>query len=324
MTNILNYLKENIDKNAYMEVWNAKPYLNLQLAGSYLYYLVTILGETFLLIKPLEEQTPSQIKIHINRIRDKVSYEIAILLENPTPYLTKKMLEERVPFLTVDKQMYLPFMALHIKQTRLKKIETEEREKFTAATQMVFLSILYSDKTMFTTEELMKSLNVSAMTILRAMNVLNRLGIIHQEIAGQTGRKKVFKPINNKEFYRTGKEYLINPVRKSFYVSYIPEEIKVYKTGLTALSEQTMLGAPTHETYAIHEKISALIKYQVTKAQALIEGLPELQLMQYDIGKLTDSQYVDPITLILSLNKKDDRTEIAIDELMEKMEWYED
>ncbi len=43
-------------------------------------------------------------------------------------------------------------------------------------------------------------------------------------------------------------------------------------------------------------------------------------LMQYDIGRLTQSPYVDSITLISSIDQRDDRIEIAIDEMMEGIE----
>ena len=52
--------------------------------------------------------------------------------------------------------------------------------------------------------------------------------------------------------------------------------------------------------------------------------MPEIQIMQYDIGRLTKNQYVDPVSLIMSITRKEDRTEIAIDELMEGAEWYEE
>ena len=61
-----------------------------------------------------------------------------------------------------------------------------EREKFTAATQLVFLYILYSEKTGFGTDELARSPNVSSMTILRAMEELKHLNIIKQGIAEKT------------------------------------------------------------------------------------------------------------------------------------------
>ena len=116
MNEITKYLQVNIDDNAEVQKWDAKKYLNLQLAGSYEYYIVSVLMEKFLLIKPMEEYTISKIKIHINRITEKTGYEVAILMQFPTVYRVKKMMEERIAFITVDKQMYLPFMALHIKK----------------------------------------------------------------------------------------------------------------------------------------------------------------------------------------------------------------
>ena len=129
-------------------------------------------------------------------------------------YKVKKMLQERIAFVTLDKQMYLPFMALHIKKNRMNDAIITEREKFTAATQLVFLYILYSEKTEFGTDELAKSLNVSSMTILRAMEELKHLNIIKQGIAGKTGRKKLYAPIEKKNYYRIGKEYLVNSVNR--------------------------------------------------------------------------------------------------------------
>ena len=321
---ITKYLQVNIDDNADVKKWDAKKYLNLQLAGSYEYYIVSVLMEKFLLIKPMEEYTISKIKIHINRITEKTGYEVAILMQFPTVYRVKKMMEERIAFITVDKQMYLPFMALHIKKNRIQDKDMKEKEKFTAATQLIYLYILYSNKAEFETEELAKRLNVSSMTVLRAMQELKSLDIIKQEITGKTGRKKIYTPIEKKEYYRIGKEYLINPVKKNFYVTSIPENVDVYRAGATALSEQTMLAEPNNEVFATYERKSSFEKYITTKAQALLEGLPQIQIMQYDVARLTKNQYVDPISLIMSITKKDDRTEIAIDELMEGVEWYEE
>ena len=324
MNEIIKYLQSSIDEKAEVKKWNAKEHFNLQLAGSYEYYIVSVLMETFLLIKPLEEFTISKTKIHINRITEKTGYEVAILLQSPTVYKVKKMLQERIAFVTLDKQMYLPFMALHIKKNRMNDAIITEREKFTAATQLVFLYILYSEKTEFGTDELAKSLNVSSMTILRAMEELKHLNIIKQGIAGKTGRKKLYAPIEKKNYYRIGKEYLVNPVNTSFYVDDIPDGITIYKAGETALSEQTMLAEPANEVFATYEKRTSFVNHIVTKAQALAEGLPEIQIMQYDIGRLTKNQYVDPVSLLMSITRIDDRTEIAIDELIEGAEWYEE
>lgn len=322
--NILDYLQNSIDANAKIENWNAKECLNIQLAGSYEYYLAEALDESFLLIKPLDELTIPKAKIQIKRIQEKTGYEVAMLLDTPTAYKVKKLLEERIAFITIDKQMYLPFMVVHVKRSREQIEDVEEREKFTASTQMIYLAVLYSDKAKFDTGELAKELGVSNMTVLRAMEELQRIQIINLEVSGKTGRKKIYEPINRKEYYRIGSNYLIKPVKKCLYVNHIPDNIPVYKAGETALAEQTMLAEPSNEIFATYMKANFFEKNRVSKAQALTEGLPQIQIMQYDIGKLTHNQYVDPISLIMSIDKKDDRTEIAIDELMEGTVWYEE
>lgn len=324
MKEILRYLKTNIDEKCSIIKWKAKDYLNIQLAGSYDYYLGNVFSEDFLLIKPVDEMTIQKTSIHIRRIKDKTGYEVVVLLENPSPYITKKMIEERNAFITVDKQMYLPFLAIHLKQSKLKEIETEEREKFTPATQLIFLYMLYSEQESFEVEELMEKLKVSSMTVNRTMTMLKQIRIVSQEIAGKTGRKKIYTPIERKRYFQVGKEFLINPVQKSIYVKTTPVGVEVYKAGMTALSEQTMLGESANLIYAVCDKKEISAEVLVTKTQAIMEGLPEIQFMKYDIGALTKNKYIDPISLIMSLPKKDDRTEIAIDELMEGIVWYEE
>ena len=324
MEEVLKYLKTNIDENCSIVKWKAKEYLNIQLAGSYDYYLANVFTEDFLIISPVDEMTIQKTSIHTRRIKDKTGYEVAILLENPSSYIIKKMIEERNAFITVDKQMYLPFLAIHLKQSKLKETETEDREKFTAATQMIFLYMLYSAQESFEAEELTEKLKVSSMTVNRTMTMLKQIGIVSQQIGGKTGRKKIYTPIERKRYFQVGKEFLINPVQKSLYVKAVPIGVEMYKAGMTALGEQTMLGEPDNLIYGVCDKKEISADELITKSQAVMEGLPEIQLMKYDIKELTKNEYIDPISLIMSLPKKDDRIEIAIDELMKGIVWYEE
>lgn len=45
--------------------------------------------------------------------------------------------------------------------------------------------------------------------------------------------------------------------------------------------------------------------------------------MKYNVNLLAEDGCADPITIIQSLNEKDERIEIAIDEMMEGVEWFE-
>ena len=323
MERIIEYLRSNIDDDVIIQKWDAKKRLSLQLSGSFEYFLVHLLGEEFLLVRPYKQLEIQKIKIQLSMIEEQAELSAAVLLEETTVYRMKKMLLEKVSFVSVDQQMYLPFMALHIKKQRITMLEETIHEQFTPATQMIFLFILYSDKEEFSIDAIFSVLNLSSMTVVRVMNELKRIGLVDYKIGGQTGRKKVFKRIPRKEYYKIGKDYLQNPVKKTIFVSHIPNYLKIYKSGLTALGEQTMLGESSQKIYAVDSMAGKrLIEYQVSKEKAMEENLPMIQIMKYDIGALTASEYIDPITLIYGLDQKDERIEIAIDELMEDTEWF--
>ena len=58
------------------------------------------------------------------------------------------------------------------------------------------------------------------------------------------------------------------------------------------------------------------------KEKALEEHGMIIQVINYDIQKLTNNDEIDPISLIYSLDEKDERIELAIEEMMEDKIWF--
>jgi len=325
MEKTLKYLKEYIDENAGYEDWTDQAHkkLSLQLSGAFDFYLVALLDEQALFLKPTDSYTPTHMEKWLGRIEEKTGMSAALILEDITPYVTRKFLMEHIGFVVPGKQISLPFLAMQIKS---EKVRGRKRiKKLSPATQQVFLYILYADHDTFCLEDITREMNISAMTATRAMRELTEIGVIHYEIAGQTGRKKVFTRIAQKEYFSLGKAYLDSPVRDTVYVKELPAELDLLKADLTALAEQTMLGEPEQKCYCMPSRQkTALDKYLVPTERAMDEGLPIVQLMKYDISCLVKNGYEDPISLILGLSEHDERIDMAIDELMESMEWYEE
>lgn len=323
MEKILKYLETIIDDNATIQKWNAKKKLSLQLAGSYEYYLVRLLNDFFLLIRPYDNLAIQKIKINIAMIEEQTDIPVAVLLEKATAYKVKRLLQERIAFIAADQQVYLPFIAMHIRKMRNAVLEESFHGKFTPATQLIFLYMLYSIKEEFDIEGLSVQLNISAMTVVRGMSELSKIGAVEFRIEGQTARKKIFKRIPKREYYQIGKEYLQNPVKKTVFVSKVPDNLKAYKSGLTALGEQTMLNEPVQKIYAVSSTAEKLLtEFLVSKEMAMEELLPKIQIMQYDIERLSYKEYVDPVTLVYGLDESDERIEMAIEDLMEGEEWF--
>ena len=319
---LLEYLQQILDANAQLEQWKAGAELNLQIKDKYIFYKAELLDTIFFIMKPRENMTVQTIKAQMEYIRCKWNCDSAVLLEESSAYRIKKMLEERIPFIVMNGQMYLPFMALHLKK-KTQKETGDLPQHFTAATQLLYLYLLYREDDLIDMEELVKALGMSVMTVSRGMEKLEQIGVVNHEITGKTRRKKLYKRIDRKDYYLKGIGYLENPVRHCIYVKEIPKNLQMYKSGLSALAEQSMLGEPMHEIYAISGKQEKILRdFQVGKEQAMEEHLPEIQIMKYNIGLLGKEGCVDPITLIKSLDETDERIELAIEEMMEGEEWF--
>lgn len=325
MDEILEYLQTSFDSRASISNWNPREYLSIGLSTSYQFYLVSILAEEFLLIKPFKEMTVRKLHIQLDHIFEKTGYKAVVLLENMTSYKIKRMLEEKIPFIELDVQMYLPFMTVHLRNNIETKKQLSLRRKFSPTTQLIYLAILYWEKETFDVVDIAKKLYVSEITISRATTELEGLGLISSKMTGKTGRKKIYKHIQKEDYFHIGKEYLDHQITKTIFLEKLPEDVTCFKSGLTALAEQTMLAEPEQGVYAVYSKdVEKLKVLQVSVEQAQEERLPKVQLIKYDIGLLQQKGYVDPITLILGLEDKDERIEIAIEELMEDMPWYEE
>ena len=323
MMKILSYVREYIDEEASCADYNkeARRLFSIQLAGMFEYYIFYVLDERFLVIKPVEYITVSKLQGIVQTVEDKAEMCVAIAFNELNPYAIKKMLKEKMAFIVPGKQISLPFLALCIKNER-KRIR-KDIKKFSPGTQLVFLYLLYSANTDFDIDQVINKLSISKMTAVRGLNDLYELGLLTFDTAGQTGRKKIYHKSDSSNFYLEGRKYLDNPVRETVYVNKLPEDLLTVKTDLTALAELTMLAEPVQKRLALCSKSrSQLDGVIIDKIEALEYNFPMIQLTKYDTGIFGERGCADPISIMLGLDEKDDRIEMAINELLNKYEWY--
>ena len=111
--------------------------------------------------------------------------------------------------------------------------------------------------------------------------------------------------------------YLCNPIKETIYVKEILDKTNFKKSGLYALSQSTMLAHSEPEIWAISKnQINEINLNIINKEKALEEHGILIQVMNYDIQKLTNKDDIDPITLIYSIDEKDERIELAIEEML--------
>lgn len=91
-----------------------------------------------------------------------------------------------------------------------------------------------------------------------------------------------------------------------------------YSSGLSALSEKTMINPPNVKCYAVSGKNNRL-----SGTDILMDSTTqvEIELWKYDPGILSNDKTVDILSLIMSFeNNTDERIEEAIEDLLNYME----
>lgn len=324
MKRIIDCLKTYIDDEVSVKNWNneAKKRFSLEIASSFNFYLLNLLQTEFILLEPLKEYTTEKLEKDSRFIENRTQYSCAFGFKNISSYMIKKLLKDKIAFIVEDNQLSIPFLALKIKMALHEKRIINSIERFTPLNQLVYLYLLYSEEKVFSINDLSNKLNISVMSILRAMNNFEKLGLVYSDIGGATNRKKLFYKIEQEKFYEVGKRYLNNPVKKLLFVSNIPENLRIFKSDLTALSKKTMLAETKRKIYAIYQNEEILKSYLVSEEIANENNFPIIQIMKYDISFLTKDDCVDPITLIEGLKDNDERIEMAISELMEGYKWF--
>lgn len=316
------YLKENIDENISIQFWEGKKKLSLFLLKQYDFYQAEILGQHCILIEILQESPGIDvIKKHMKVINKTVDDQLILMYKSISWFRRKSLIENRIPFVVEDGQMYLPFLGLDLKNTVEKQVKRVMT--FSASTQLVFLYLLYNKDMNICATELAAVLNTSNMTASRSLNDLYDVGLVTYEIGGKTGRSKKYKKIGDPLYYTQGSQYLKNPVIKTVFTRKKIED--VLSAGLEALSMISMMNPPQNPVRAISkERLKSIDPYLIKdRDQIADEKLTEIQVWAYNPMLLSKEKQVDLASLALSLKEiNDERVEQALEERLKGETWY--
>lgn len=321
---IESYLKNNIDKHLII-----KPWLNLNvfpvfIRTRYNFYDMRIMDSHCILLEILDD-APSvdQIHKHIRQIMKLTDYKIVLFYKNITRYRRRSLIENRIPFVIENGQMYLPFLSLDIKKAD--EIIEHDIKKFSTPAQIAFLYFLYNKDLAVNMTEFADQMGLNKMTASRALNELYNVNLIKYEIGGKTGRSKKYRRIKNPDYFLRGKEYLKSPVKKTVFARVKPSDSLI--AGLKALSDLSMINPPKHMVMAIDKKNIKVEQLEIIINKDLIEDnkFIEIELWDYNPMLFSDDEHVDLVSLFASLKEEtDERIEQALEEVLQSESWYMD
>ncbi|GAB6107731.1 hypothetical protein [Fusibacter bizertensis] len=119
-----------------------------------------------------------KITKHLQKVKEFGVERPVLIFNDLDSGKRRKLVINRVPFIVPGKQLYLPFVYISFTE-KVKKLPNKI-DKFTAATQMIFIRILLGNEKNIITRELGDELGLTTTTINRGIRQLVSLGIVEE------------------------------------------------------------------------------------------------------------------------------------------------
>ncbi len=314
---LLQYLKSVVGQNAVCE--EKLPKINLPIyLKRYQYSVYSILGKKYLFVESQDKVNLKTYKKQVDKIGDLFHLPVVLVLKNSFTAQRTNLIENRLMFVEVGKQLFLPLGGIILKEDNVKF--NLPIEKFTPQMQLCALFFLYLENDWYSVKEIAEKTSLNAMAISRGMQALVDLDVLQVQ---QSQGKNLYRIRGNKkEFFGKIEKLLIRPVQKEILLKKESLPNKHLLAGYSGLSQYSMLVDNEVQTFAVDKKD---YKQLVGKANILFEDLlygnecVKVQVWKYSPHIFGDDNVVDKISLCLSMENLDERTESVIEKLKEEV-----
>ena len=297
-----------------------KNRLPLMLSGSYDLYVVSVESFRWVAIKPKFSFKLEDLRKHIQQFEFYTDLDCAYVFDKISPYIKTILMEEGIPFVIVNKEIYLPFTGLMLSTKKARILKPVHEISF--LTQKLILSALYEKWNLIGVTEIAKIMNVTKTSVSRCMDEIEYCNL--SLIVTRGSRRYICIDRKPEVIWNEIKDILRSPVIRVYDTSTETSCGLSFKAGISALSEYTMLADNSYLTYGVLKKdIKSLGVQNAYKDLMLKQNSCRIHELGYMI-EFQGKKIMDPLSIVLSLSDEeleDDRISIAIDEMLEEYVW---
>jgi len=322
---LIQYLRDTLNVTLSVRPWNESRGLPFFLQDSYDYYRTELFRLDVLLMVDTndEEQSPATVRKHMGQVREKCD-EVIYVRDRVTAYNRKRLIEQSVPFIVPGNQLYLPMLAIDLREYfRQKRMTTD---KFSPATQALVLYWIYNsikNDTRTTPTEMAKILGYSKMTMTRAFKEVD--AALDAVLDSERRNNDAKYSLPGQELWHKLQPFLRSPIKQQYYLLRTDfDDALGFRAGLSALASYSMLAEPSHKVYAVsqNEWKVFLQRHEVIVLDRSDSQTVEIEVWGYPPSLFAQKDLVDRLSLYLSLrDTSDERIESALEELLERMKW---
>lgn len=292
--------------------------LPLAFKGRYYFFDIETNGMHWVAIKPKSDAGLVTLRKDRAKVQAAAGLNCAIFMDSTTCYIKEKLIEEGIPFVLADKQVYLPFIGFLLTSSGERDIAPVQLISY--LTQKLILTAIYEKWDKVTVSEAAVRLGVTKTSVTRCFDEIEYLGIDILDAKGKSRAITVSE--DRKQLWEKLQSVLRNPVIARYELR---EDLLLdKKAGITALCEYSLLSDNDYPTYAITKK--EISETGIKKMKRVCRG-EEIGCVVLELGYFIDfekKKIEDPLSVVLSLSdeeKQDERVSISINEMLEEYVW---
>lgn len=292
--------------------------LPLAFKGRYYFFDIETNGMHWIAIKPKSDAGLVTLRKDRAKVQSAAGLNCAIFMDSTTCYIKEKMIEEGIPFVLADKQVYLPFIGFLLSSSGERDIAPVQLISY--LTQKLILTAIYEKWDKVTVSEAAVRLGVTKTSVTRCFDEIEYLNIDILDVKGKS--RVITVSEDRKQLWEKLQSVLRNPVISRYELR--DDLLLDKKAGITALCEYSLLSDNDYPTYAITKK--EISETGIKKIKRVRRG-EEIGCVVLELGYFIDfdnKKIEDPLSVVLSLSdeeKQDERVSISINEMLEEYVW---
>ena len=319
-----NYIAETLHEPLDLKSWPNEHVLPQLLRHEYEFFEGWLANTKLLFLFARGGATPAIVEKHQQMLRNYTSDSLVVVADRATSAWRSRMIERGIPFVVPQYQMYLPMVAIDMREWF--RPAAKVRMRLTPSAQVVLLRALQSASVVGSTPTaISRELGYSAMTVGRAFDQLEESGLVR---VTRDGRERfITVGEGRRDLWDKAQPMLSSPVKAREWIttpSTQPVLSQLMHAGLTALSAFSMIAGPGVPVVAAtrHVYRELLQEESILPVESADGADARLEIWSYSPHLLSSGSNVDPLSLYLSLrDDSDERVQSALEESMRGLPW---
>ena len=315
-------LQSQVDELVLIKPWRILDALPLFLRSLYAVHTVTLLDNACVLVELLDQTVGiEELEEHVQRFQQATDRHAIVYFRELSHYRRMRLLERRIPFVTDDGQMFLPFLGLRLHKSS-RNLGQSKGKRFSPATQLTYLWFLYHPYETINATRLAQVFGFAEMSASRALHALYQARLINYQVGGKTGRSKEYRRVDDPSFFTQAQTFLANPVKSRLWVTEEPSDAWI--GGREALERFGLLPKTGRTVRVVGPDRSDLSDLHIVEDPAFTIGthVVELEVWSYDPAMFASNGFVDSLSLVASMEgHEDEQVSRALREFLRRQSW---